>query len=182
MTGLRAILFAALLSTACQPPAAFPVSVTFIGPVDVEVGAAVRYQGVAVGEVVGVSLRQPSPRQPALVELSLGIEDPKRLFPVREGVGLHVLLTELGPGRLFPARIADHASEVADQENDIVTVLLKLPHLIYEYRMSDVQIRRSWIETDLHHQRAVFFQLFFETVLRQDFIRASGELGELLFH
>ena len=65
MTDVRAILFVALLSTACQPPAAFPVAVTFVGPVDLEVGAAVRYQGVPVGEVVEVSLRQPSPMVPS---------------------------------------------------------------------------------------------------------------------
>ena len=76
MRGVCAVLFAALLSTTCQPPAAFPVAVTFVGPVDLEVGAGVRYQGVRVGEVVEVSLRQPSPTEPALVELSLSIEDP----------------------------------------------------------------------------------------------------------
>ncbi len=76
MRGVCAVLFAALLSTACQPPTAFPLAVTFVGPVDLEVGAEVRYQGVQVGEVVEVSLRQPSPREPARVELSLLIEDP----------------------------------------------------------------------------------------------------------
>ena len=76
MRALLAILIAALLSTGCQPSTAFPVAVTFVGPVDLEVGAEVRYQGVQVGEVVEVSLRQPSPREPARVELSLLIEDP----------------------------------------------------------------------------------------------------------
>lgn len=74
---LHAIFIAALLATGCQPSAAFPVTVTFVGPVELEVGADVRYQGVRVGEVEKVSLRQPSPREPARVELALLIEDPK---------------------------------------------------------------------------------------------------------
>jgi len=72
-----AALVAALLLTACPPgKAPFALKATFVGPVELETGAEVRYQGVRVGEVDGVSLRQDSPEQPARVELSLRIEDP----------------------------------------------------------------------------------------------------------
>jgi len=66
---------ALLLLVACGPPP-FQMSVTFVGPVELEPGAEVRYQGVQVGEVAAVALRQDAREQPALVEVSLTITDP----------------------------------------------------------------------------------------------------------
>lgn len=64
----------ALLIVACVEPA-FRLTVTFPGPVEVETGAEVRYQGVWVGSVSEIALRQPSATEPALVEISLEIDD-----------------------------------------------------------------------------------------------------------
>lgn len=76
------LLGIALALAACEAPVfrgcaepAFRMSVTFVGPLDVEPGADVRYQGVRVGTVERVSLQQPAPDRPARVQLSLVIED-----------------------------------------------------------------------------------------------------------
>ena len=77
-----AIGTAALLLSGCALEPPFELAVTFVGPLEIEAGAGVRYQGVIVGKVAAVSLRQPAPEQPALVELSLSIHD--RSITLRE--------------------------------------------------------------------------------------------------
>lgn len=64
----------AALALACGP-ATPDVRVTWREPVDIEVGAGVRYQGVSIGEVVSVSLLQTVSTSPAQVELGLRIDD-----------------------------------------------------------------------------------------------------------
>ncbi|MGH0028951.1 MAG: MlaD family protein [Myxococcota bacterium] len=73
-TRRRLALLPLLLAAACTPPA-FELTVTFPGPVDIEAGAEVRYQGVPVGTVAEVSLTQPDPEEPARVELHVVIHD-----------------------------------------------------------------------------------------------------------
>lgn len=73
----------ALLLFACVEEPPFELAVTFVGPLEIQAGAEVRYQGVTVGKVDAISLRQPEPQQPALVELSLSIHD--RDITLREG-------------------------------------------------------------------------------------------------
>jgi len=80
-----ALLCAAFV--ACGPPP-FVVHVVFSGPVDVEPGARVLYQGVEVGRVTGVSLEQPSPEAAARVRVSLAIDDPE--IRLREADRFHV--------------------------------------------------------------------------------------------
>ena len=70
-----------LFGCAVKPP--FELAVRFAGAFEIEAGAEVRYQGVLVGKVEAVSLRQTAPEQPALVELSLSIYD--RNITLREG-------------------------------------------------------------------------------------------------
>lgn len=65
----------ALCLSGGEPP--YTISVTFPGPLDIERGASVRYQGIEVGEVAAVELRQPSADAPAIVELTLEIDDRK---------------------------------------------------------------------------------------------------------
>jgi ABC-type transporter Mla subunit MlaD len=51
------------------------VYVAFAGPVEVQTCADVRYQGVSIGDVRSISLRQSHSDQPAQVVLELGIVD-----------------------------------------------------------------------------------------------------------
>lgn len=71
---LFAMLFATVL--ACGPPP-FVLHVTFQGEVDVVEGAPVVYEGVAIGEVADVALRQADPGRRALVAVTLEIDDPQ---------------------------------------------------------------------------------------------------------
>ena len=59
------------------------VNVRFVGPVRVEEGTPVVYQGVPIGEVENLSLKQSTPRSPAEVTLTLGIENDE--IVLREG-------------------------------------------------------------------------------------------------
>lgn len=70
----------------CGPPP-FVVNVTYPGEVDVEPGSPVIYQGIRIGRVEAVSLRQDAPEQPALVEVKLGIRD--RHVVLRESDRFH---------------------------------------------------------------------------------------------
>jgi ABC-type transporter Mla subunit MlaD len=64
----------AVLTLACGP-ATPDVRVSWGEPVEIEVGAAVRYRGVPIGEVVSVALLQSEATSPAQVELGLRIDD-----------------------------------------------------------------------------------------------------------
>jgi ABC-type transporter Mla subunit MlaD len=90
----------------------FVVFVTFPGPVEVERGANVVYQGVVVGEVDAVSLVQRTPDEPAQVRVTVSISDPH--VTLREGdrfqissesmLGSHVLEIVPSEARSTPLR------------------------------------------------------------------------------
>lgn len=63
------------LVAACGPPP-FVVHVVYPGEVDVECGSPVIYEGVRIGEVGSVVLRQDDPGRRAQVEVTLEIDDP----------------------------------------------------------------------------------------------------------
>ena len=72
---------------ACGPPD-FTLHVTFPEPVDIDEGARVMYQGIAVGRVECIALRQEAPDEPALVEITLSISDPE--VTIREADRIHL--------------------------------------------------------------------------------------------
>lgn len=78
---LRAAVLVALAAAAAfyfgwlpYRPAASRVYVSFPQPVAIEVDAPVVYKGLAIGRVSGIRLSQPTPEEPAEVELELAIE------------------------------------------------------------------------------------------------------------
>jgi hypothetical protein len=75
-TAARAMLAAALLGVACGDPP-FRMTVAFRGPLELEAGAEVRYNGVPIGRVEAVELYQPEATDPAAVEVVLAIDDPE---------------------------------------------------------------------------------------------------------
>jgi hypothetical protein len=70
-----AMLCGLTLVVACGPPP-FLVHVTFQGAVDVERGSPVIYQGVNVGHVDQIGLRQQQPSEAGFVAVTLAITDP----------------------------------------------------------------------------------------------------------
>jgi ABC-type transporter Mla subunit MlaD len=69
-----ALALAGLVATLPCRPVGPDLRVTWQETVDIEVGAAVRYRGVAIGEVISISLLQTSADAPAAVELGLRID------------------------------------------------------------------------------------------------------------
>ena len=74
----------------------------------------------------------------------------------------------------LPDGIADHAGEIADQENDVMTELLKLAHLVDQDRVTDMQIRRRRVEAGFDDQRPAQLQLRLESVFGQDLVGAPA--------
>jgi ABC-type transporter Mla subunit MlaD len=77
----------ALALAACGE-SALRVHVAFPEGAGIEAGAPVRYHGVAVGEVENVSLRQSSPLEPALVQLTLEVSSSE--VTLREADRFHI--------------------------------------------------------------------------------------------
>jgi ABC-type transporter Mla subunit MlaD len=95
---------AALLAIlACSEPAQ-RLEVSFPGPVEIQEGAEVLYQGVPVGRVEAVSLHQPAPEQPAQVILRLAITDGSVAIREADSIALE------GGGLLSDARVEIAAS------------------------------------------------------------------------
>ena len=83
-----------------------------------------------------------------------------------------------------PRRIADHAREVADQEDDGVSHVLEMFELANEDSMAQVQVGRGWIEAGFYAQRfagsARLLQLLAQLGFANDLRGAFANVGELL--
>src|SRR5208283_4019839 len=108
-----------------------------------------------------------------------GVQDLVDLMLVSTGVGLDLLARQPRSGGVLAARIADHPGEIADQEHDLVAEHLKLPHLVDEYRVAEVEIRRGRIEPRLDRQRLTPRELALEVRLEKDLLRPALELDQL---
>jgi ABC-type transporter Mla subunit MlaD len=75
-SGSSILLVLAATLAGCGPPP-FTFTVTFPGEASLEPGAVIRYQGVDVGEVTAVALRQSDPERAARVEVICAIEAPE---------------------------------------------------------------------------------------------------------
>ena len=75
----------------------------------------------------------------------------------------------------LPGWVTDHPGEVADQEQDLVTQLLKLAQLVYQHRVSQMQVRRRGIEAGLDAQRPVPGELFLQFGLDEDFLGTTPD-------
>jgi ABC-type transporter Mla subunit MlaD len=84
---IGATLVGLLCLVACGEPE-FVIHVVFPGSVRIEEDAAVLYQGLAIGRVETISLRQESPERPAEIRLTLAISNPG--VTLREQDAFHV--------------------------------------------------------------------------------------------
>ena len=107
------------------------------------------------------------------------IEDLEDLLFIGLGVGLDLLGRQWRPRGVLARGVADHPGKVADQEDDLVPELLKLPHLVDQHSVAEVQIRGRRVEPRLHDEGPPELELRLETVLGQDFVRAASQLRDL---
>ena len=80
----------------------------------------------------------------------MGIQDFEDLPLIGLGIFLYLLFREGFSGFRHAGRIADHAGEVADQENHLMSEFLKVLELVDQDRMAQMQIRRGRIEACFH--------------------------------
>src|SRR5581483_8015972 len=91
--------------------------------------------------------------EPLGIESNLGLLRRKNLINLRHvsfGIAGDVFRAERRPRRGTPGRIANHPSEIADQENRRVPEILKVFQLAQNHRVPKMEIRRSGIHAELH--------------------------------
>ena len=92
------------------------------------------------------------------------------------GVGLHLLRRQPRARHVAPGRIADQTGEIADQEDHLVTELLKLAHLVDQHRVAQVQVGCRGIEARLDAQRLPRAELVLQLRGHQQVLRPAREL------
>lgn len=80
------------------------------------------------------------------------IKDLEYLLLVGLGVIQHLLPGQRRAGRALATRVTDHASEVTDQENDLMPKVTELAQLVDQHSMAQMQVRRSRVEARLDTQ------------------------------
>jgi ABC-type transporter Mla subunit MlaD len=138
---LGALAAVASSIAACGPPP-FVVHVLFPGEVEVERGTPVLYQGIVVGEVASVGLRQESPRSPAQIAVSLEISDRAVIlrrsdrFHLSEHRGLRVVeiapVAEPSPPLLTGATVAGVPPLVTRAEASIAAAIESLGAIVLD--------------------------------------------------
>ena len=77
------------------------------------------------------------------------IQNFENLLGVSFRVSFHFLFRERFSRLRFSCRIPDPPGEIADNEMDFVAAFLKLAQFVQHDGMSDMNIGRTWIETEL---------------------------------
>src|SRR5205085_7542136 len=85
---------------------------------------------------------------------------------------------KLGPGSGPPARVADHGSEIADDEDGLVAEILELPELPQDDRVTKVEVGARRIHAEFHAQRAPERELCPQFHLANDLSGALLENGD----
>ncbi len=122
---------------------------------------------------------------PGRVEGDLGfrrIENLEYLRLIGLGVLEDLLTRQRRTCRTLAARIADHPGKITDQENDLVTQILKLAKLVNKHSVPEMQVRRRWIETRLDPQRRAFLELGNQLGFDEHFLSAPLDHCQLLFN
>src|ERR1039458_3008232 len=89
-------------------------------------------------------------REPAAVEVDYRLfrtENSENLHLVSLGILGNLLPRQRRPRRRPPRRIADHPGEIADQEDNRVSEILKMFELAQQDRVPAAQAGRGWIRT-----------------------------------
>ena len=94
--------------------------------------------------------------EPLVVEADFGgarRQDLVHLLHVGLGVFHQLFGAELWSRGRATGRVTNHTREVADQENDRVSEILKMFQLAHQHGMTEVKVGRSGIESGLDAQR-----------------------------
>jgi hypothetical protein len=140
MSGLVVLVFCA-----CGPPP-FVVRVTYPGTypgdVDVERGSPVLYQGVQIGRVHSIALRQEEPREAAVIEVTLEVNEPAVVlreddrFHLATHRGLSVIEIEPWPERSPPlpagSRVAGVPRLVTRVEDSVGAAIESIGELVVD--------------------------------------------------
>ena len=102
------------------------------------------------------------------------------LIEVCAGRGIDLFAGEDRPGLGAPARIADHRSEISDDQNDRVPIVLEHPEHIKDDEMAYVQVGRGRVEAELDPQRISAQQALTQMVLDVDLDRPLTQALEKL--
>jgi hypothetical protein len=78
-----------------------------------------------------------------------------------------------GARHVLAGGIADQPGKIADEEHDVRPQFLELAHLVDEYGMSQVQIRRGRIKSGLDAQRPAGRDLCGQLFLQQQLAAAA---------
>ncbi|MNK76036.1 hypothetical protein D3C87_955970 [compost metagenome] len=135
-------------------------------------GLGRQFDGVSEGHAV-----QPLP---VPVDLGLGeVEDQAQLVEVGLGVLLDFLEGEGRPGGFLTGGVADPGGEVADDDDHLVTCVLKTAQAVQDHGMAQVQIGLGGVETELDAERPIeILELGFKGALRKDLKCSLREFGE----
>ncbi|GMV29989.1 MAG: hypothetical protein AMXMBFR59_21140 [Rhodanobacteraceae bacterium] len=104
---------------------------------------------------------------------SFAIEHLEHLLRISRGVRLYVRTAQWLACRILARGIADHAGEVANQEYDLMSEILKLAHLVQQDGMAQMEIRRSRIEAGFDAKRSTELQSRLEVFPLDDLFRAA---------
>src|SRR5262249_12716024 len=111
---------------------------------------------------------------------AIGIENLEDLILV----GLRVvqdLLARKRRARFFlSARVPHHAPKIADQELNVMTQILKLPQLIDDHGVTEVEIRRGWVHPELDPQMAAGFELLPQLRLNDQLVASTLDQFQLV--
>src|SRR5579884_2035731 len=156
---------------------------------------------IAIGEVVALQnardavtgakandvLRRER-REPFAVEFDLSflrIENLEDLSLVGFSIRGNLVACERGPRGAAPARVANHPGEIADEKNNHVAEVLKMLQLSQQDGVSQMQVRRSWIESGFHAQRRFGLtrerELVPQLFLANDLDSPFAKIFELMF-
>ena len=113
------------------------------------------------------------------------IENLRGLFEIGLAVFARFLERKLRPRFAFARRVAYHRREIADDENRLVSEVLKLAKFMQDNGMADMQIRPARVAAQFHLERFSGLYRFLnfgeKFILRNNLDRAPFEKLELLF-
>src|SRR5512135_304476 len=130
----------------------------------------------------GVACREPNDSLGTELVGPRGIEQDFGLFRIENleyllAVGRRIagdLVARERRARLVLARgVADHAGEVADQELHLVAEFLKMPQLVDDHGVTEVQVGRRRVQAELDTQPPAARQLARELFLDEQFVTAA---------
>src|SRR5438132_6183705 len=100
--------------------------------------------------------RRAETAEPLIVESNFGflrVENFEHLAFVRVRVFFDLLVRQRRPRRFLAGWIADHAGEIADDENHPMAELLEVLHLPDHHGVTEVKVGRGGIEADFDSER-----------------------------